>query len=272
MQKINRSEDSMFILDGLTDDPKLEKALFVIFLFIYIFTILGNSGLIVLIIKSPNLDIPMTLSDLLSEEKTISLLACGIQMYFYSFFIITECLLIATVAYDRYAAIYRPLLYHIIMKRQTCADLNTMSHSYCNDHQISHFYCDPAPVLKLSCSDTSMTELVIVLLVGVNSAICVLTITASYSYIFSAILRIKSSQGRQKAFLTCSSHLISVVTLFGTLFYMYLRPNSSYLNDQDKVVSVFYTLIMPMLNPIIYSLRNKDVRKASMKIIKFIRH
>ncbi|OCT90213.1 olfactory receptor 1020 [Xenopus laevis] len=301
----NRSlKNQYFLLDGLTKDPTLEVVLFIIFLVIYIFTILGNSGLIFLIIKCPSLQTPMyfflkhlsfidmcytsviiprTLYNFLAMEKTITLLACAVQMYFYGAYFNTEALLLAAMAYDRYAAICKPLIYHVIIKREVCHLFvctcyavgffnsfihtgNTFRQTYCNSLKISHFYCDVAPVLKLACSDTSTTELVIYAIVGVNSSVCVVTIATSYAYIFSAILRIQSTQGRHKAFTTCSSHLVSVGTLFGTLIYMYMRPNSSYLNDQDKVVSVFYTMIIPMLNPIIYSFRNTDVRKAFLKM------
>ncbi|KAG8441212.1 hypothetical protein GDO86_006819 [Hymenochirus boettgeri] len=301
---MNKSLDVIFTLDGLTNNPKLQLFLFVLFLGIYIFTILGNGGLIFLILKSPNLQTPMylflkhlsfidmcctsviiprTLSDLLSKEKTISLLACALQFYFYGSCFNTEILLLAAMAYDRYVAICRPLLYYTIMKKEVCyilicachiigfVDLaihtrNIFTLSYCNGRQISHFYCDALPVLKLSCSDTSMAELVISVIVGINTAICGLTITTSYTYIFCTILQIRSAQGRQKTFVTCSSHLFCVGTIFGTLLYMYMHPNTSYLIEQFKVVSVFYTMGIPMLNPIIYSFRNQDVRKAFMKL------
>ncbi|OCT90214.1 olfactory receptor 1019 [Xenopus laevis] len=305
MQKPNQSLDVIFSFDGLTKDPKLDVVLFIIFLVIYIFTILGNGGLIILVMKSPSLHTPMyfflyhlsfidmcytsviiprTLSDILSKDKTITLLACAIQMYLYAAYFNAEVLLLAAMAYDRYAAICKPLLYHVVMKRRACHILisvcysvgffdsfihtrNIFRQSYCNVLVISNFFCDVPPVLKLSCSDTSMTELVLYAVIGVNSLVCAVIIVTSYAYIFSAILKIQSGHGRHKAFTTCSSHLISVGTLFGTLIYMYMRPNSSYLNDQDKVVSVFYTMVIPMLNPIIYSFRNKDVRRAFMKLI-----
>ncbi|KAG8441174.1 hypothetical protein GDO86_006787 [Hymenochirus boettgeri] len=272
---MNKSLDVVFTLDGLTNNPKLQLFLFFLFLGIYSFTILGNGGLIFLIIKSPNLQTPMylflkhlsfidmcytsviiprTLSDLLSKEKTISLLACALQFYFYGSCFNTEILLLAAMAYDRYVAICRPLLYYTIMKKEVCYIL------ICACHFIA------PPVSKLSCSDTSMAELVISVIVGINTAICVLTITTSYTYIFFTILKIRSAQGRHKAFVTCSSHLISVGTLFGTLLYMYMHPNTSYLIEQDKVVSVFYTMVIPMVNPIIYSFRNQDVRTAFRKL------
>ncbi|KAG8441173.1 hypothetical protein GDO86_006786 [Hymenochirus boettgeri] len=301
---MNRSLDVVFTFDGLTNSPQLQVALFVIFLGIYIFTILGNGGLIFLTITSPNLQTPMyfflkhlsiidmcytsviiprTLLDLFSNQKTISLLACALQFYFYGSYFNTEALLLAAMAYDRYVAICRPLFYHTIMKKQVCYILlcacysvgfvdvgihtwNIFTLSFCNVHQISHFFCDAPPILKLSCSDTTVCELVLSVVIGINSSLCVFTIAISYMCISTAILRIKSAKGRQKAFVTCSSHLISVGTLFGTLLYMYMHSNANYLIEQDKVVSVFYTMVIPMVNPIIYSFRNEDVRKAFLKI------
>ncbi|OCT90265.1 olfactory receptor 8D1 [Xenopus laevis] len=303
--RANQSWYVIFVFDGLTNDPTLELSLFIMFLLIYTFTILGNGGLIVLIMKSPILHTPMyfflkhlsfidmcytsviiprTLSDILSTRKTVTLLACVVQLYFYSSLFISEVYLLSAMACDRYVAICKPLLYHLIMKKEKCVLLigicfaigfsesvihakNTFSLIYCNTH-IAHFFCDMPPVLKLSCTDTTVTELVVFVVVGFNSFVCVSVIVISYSYIFCAILRIQSAQGKLKAFTTCSSHLISTGTLFGTLIYMYMRPNSSYLNDQDKVVSVFYTMVIPMLNPIIYSFRNKDVQKAFVKLTR----
>ncbi|KAE8619515.1 hypothetical protein XENTR_v10009823 [Xenopus tropicalis] len=302
----NQSRYFIFVFDGLTNNPTIERVLFIIFLLIYIFTILGNGGLIVLINKSPILHTPMyfflkhlsfldmcytsviiprTLSDLLSKKKTITLFACVVQLYFYASLFISEVYLLSAMAYDRYVAICQPLLYYVMMQKEKCIILiaicfaigfsdslihamNTFSQVYCNNHHIAHFFCDMPPVLKLSCSDTSVTELLVFAVVGFNSFVCISVIVISYSYIFSTILTIQSAQGRLKAFTTCSSHLISVGTLFGTLMYMYLRPNSSYSNDQDKVVSVFYTMVIPMLNPVIYSFRNKDVQKAFVKLIR----
>ncbi|CAH2275244.1 olfactory receptor 1019-like, partial [Pelobates cultripes] len=283
---------------GLTDIPNLEKALFIIFLMLYIFTILGNGGMILLITRSHNLHTPMyyflrhlsfietcyssviiprTMSDFLSSDKAISYIACALQMYFFVALANTECLLLSIMAYDRYAAICKPLFYYTIMRQEVCIALsvvcyaggffdsmihtrNVFTQTYCKSNEISHYLCEPPPVLKLSCSDTSSTELVIFTVVGINFFASILLVVISYAHIFSTILNIKSSQGRQKAFATCSSHLLSIGILFGTLLYMYMRPTTSYLRDQDKVVSVFYTVIIPMLNPIIYSLRNKDVK------------
>ncbi|XP_053319825.1 olfactory receptor 5B12-like [Spea bombifrons] len=302
----NETLVTVFYFEGLTDNRRLEIALFVIFLVVYTFTVLGNGGLIFLIVNEPVLHTPMyfflkhlsfvdicyssviiprTMSDFLSAEKAISFVACAFQMYFFAAFANVECLLLAIMAYDRYAAICKPLLYYIIMRREVCISLtamcyacgffdsmihagNTFTQIYCKSNRISHYLCEPPPVLKLSCSDTSHTELVIFAIVGINFSASVILVVISYMCIFFNILDIKSAQGRRKAFGTCSSHLFSIGILFGTLLYMYMRPNSSYLRYQDKVVSVFYTVVIPMLNPIIYSMRNKDVLLAFLKVGK----
>ncbi|XP_063302315.1 olfactory receptor 5AR1-like [Pelobates fuscus] len=306
MMDTNQSLIVVFYFDGITDNPNLEKVIFIILLAFYIFTVMGNTGMILLITRSPNLHTPMyfflrhlsfidifyatviiprTMSDLLSNDKAISPLACAIQMYFYASCITTECLLLAVMAYDRYAAICKPLRYYIIMRRDICIIFsaacyvdglltamihtkNIFSLTYCKSNRIDHFFCDGPPVLKLSCSDTSIAELVLFVLIGTNMVYSVILVVISYTHIFCTIFQIKSTQGRQKAFATCSSHLLSIGILFGTILYMYMRPNSIYLNDRDKVVSVFYTVAIPLLNPIIYSLRNKDVKKAFIKVSK----
>ncbi|KAM8972440.1 olfactory receptor 5F1-like [Pelodytes ibericus] len=302
----NQSLVTIFYFDGLTDNAKLEKVLFLIFLLLYMFTLLANGGMLFLIMISPNLHTPMyfflqhlsfidmcyssviiprTMSDLLSIDKAISYMACALQMYFFAALANTECLLLAIMSYDRYAAICAPLLYYIIMRREVCIMLtavcyaggfinsmihtrNTFSLVYCKWDRISHYFCEPPPVIKLSCSDSSTTELILFAIVGTNMFASVLTVVTSYTYIFSTIFKIKSAQGRRKAFATCSSHLLSIGILFGTLTYMYMRPNSNYLRNEDKVVSVFYTVVIPMLNPVIYSLRNRDVKKAVFKLSK----
>ncbi|KAM8972441.1 olfactory receptor 5AR1-like [Pelodytes ibericus] len=300
----NQSLVTVFYFDGLTENMKVQMLLFPIFLVVYIFTIVGNGGMIYLITRSPNLHTPMyfflkhlsfidmcyssviiprILSDIVSIDKAIPFVACALQMYFYGTCVNIECLLLAMMAYDRYAAICRPLHYHTIMGREVCIILtavcyidglfnamihtrNTFTQVYCKSNRIAHYFCDAPPILKLSCSDTSTTELVISAIVGINLFASVLMVVIPYTYIFSTILQIKSALGREKAIATCSSHLLSIGILFGTLLFMYMRPNSDHLRNQDKVVSLFYTVVIPMLNPIIYSLRNKDVKKAFLKV------
>ncbi|XP_077675149.1 olfactory receptor-like protein OLF2 [Eretmochelys imbricata] len=228
------------------------------------------------------------LLNLLDERKSTSYTTCSVQMYLSIIFSDAECLLLAVMAYDRYVAICNPLLYTVTMSRQLCKQLvagvyavgvvdsmiNTcfiFRLSFCSSNIINHFFCDIPPLLALSCSDTHINEIVIF-----TFACCVIissfvTVLLSYVYIISTILQIRSAKGRHKAFSTCTFRLTAVVLLFGTLLFMYLRPTSSYSMDTDKVASVFYTVVIPMLNPLIYSLRNKEVKDALRKTMnKFL--
>ncbi|XP_030046419.1 olfactory receptor 5F1-like [Microcaecilia unicolor] len=304
-RKRNNQTVTEFILLGFTDDPILQILLFLIILLIYFITLVGNIGIIILIHIDSRLHTPMyfflshlsfidvcyssviipkTLENLLAEQKTISFLGCAFQMYFYAAYVNVECLLLGVMAYDRYVAICRPLLYTVTMNKRFCIQLvagayaggftNALIHtnltfrlSFCGPNVISHFYCDEPPLLKLSCSETSLNELVIFIIVAINCTAVLLTIMISYSNILRTILGIHSTEGRHKAFNTCTSHFTSILIFFGTILFMYLRPNSSYSN-QDKAAAVFYTMVIPMLNPLIYSLRNKEVKGALKKRLK----
>nr|XP_005309812.1 olfactory receptor 1044-like [Chrysemys picta bellii] len=303
MEKGNHSEATEFILSGLTDRPELQVPLFVLFLLIYGVTLVGNGGMILLIKIDPRLHTPMyfflsnlsfcdlcyssiispkMLQNFLSQRKSISYTACVVQMYLFYAFSDVECLLLAVMAYDRYVAICNPLLYTVTMSRQFCKQLVagvyavgvvdsmiyacfTFRLSFCSSNIINHFFCDIPPLLALSCSDTRINEIVMFILACCIIVSSLVTVLLSYVYITSTILKIRSSEGRRKAFSTCSFHLTAVVLLFGTLLFMYLRPTSSYSMDTDKVASVFYTLVIPMLNPLIYSLRNTEVKDALRK-------
>ncbi|XP_024079669.1 olfactory receptor 8U9-like [Terrapene carolina triunguis] len=303
MEKGNHSEATEFILSGLTDRPELQLPLFVLFLLIYGITLVGNGGMILLITINPRLHTPMyfflsnlsfcdlcfssiispkMLLNFLAERKSISYTACTAQMSLSIAFADVECLLLAVMAYDRYVAICNPLLYTVTMSRELCKKLvagvyavgvvdsmiNTcfiLRVSFCSSNIISHFFCDIPPLLALSCSDTRVNEIVMF-----SFACCVIlssfvTVLLSYVYITSTILKIRSAESRSKAFSTCTFHLTAVFLFFGTLLFMYLRPTSSYSMDTDKVASVFYTLVIPMLNPLIYSLRNTEVKDALRK-------
>ncbi|NXS56566.1 O1052 protein, partial [Brachypteracias leptosomus] len=289
-----------FILEGLSDQVELEMTLFVLLLLIYTTTLLGNAGLLVVIRGDPQLhtsmyfflgslsivDIcfssvvaPRTLVNFLSERKSISFLGCMAQAFFYIVFVTTECFLLAAMAYDRYVAICSPLLYSSIMTRRLCLCLVLGSYlggllnsiiqvtfltrlPFCSSNVINHFFCDVPPLLALSCSSTHLNELILFSLAGVIELGTISTILLSYLFISLAILRVRSAEGRRKAFSTCVSHLAAVTMLYGTTLFMYLRPSSSYSLSTDKVVSVFYTLVIPMLNPLIYSLRNQEVKDA----------
>ncbi|XP_039390485.1 olfactory receptor 1038-like [Mauremys reevesii] len=300
MEKGNHSEATEFILSGLTDRPELQVPLFGVFLVIYCITLVGNGGMILLIMIDPRFHTPMyfflsslsfcdlcysstispkMLLNFLAERKTISYTACAVQLYLFVSFADVECLLLAVMAYDRYVAICNPLLYTVTMSRQLCKQLvalvytvgfmDSMIHtcftfrlSFCSSNIINHFFCDIPPLLALSCSDTRINEIVLFAFTCCITVSSLVPVLLSYVYITSTILQIRSAEGRSKTFSTCSFHLTAVVLLFGTLLFMYLRPTSSYSMDTDKVASVFYTLVIPMLNPLIYSLRNTEVKDA----------
>ncbi|XP_077675998.1 olfactory receptor 5AR1-like [Eretmochelys imbricata] len=303
MERGNHSEATEFILSGLTDNPQLQVPLFGVFLLIYGITLLGNGGLILLITIDLRLHTPMyfflrnlsfcdlcfsliispkMLLNFLAERKSISFTACAVQMYLSIAFGDAECLLLAVMAYDRYVAICNPLLYTVTMSKQLCKKLvvgvytvglvdsvlNTCCTfwlSFCSSNIINHFFCDVPALLALSCSDTHINEIVMFALTSCITGSSFVTVLLSYVYITSTILQIRSAEGQHKAFSTCTFHLTAVVLFYGTSLFMYLRPNSSYSMDTDKVASVFYTLVIPMLNPLIYSLRNTEVKDALRK-------
>ncbi|XP_069083554.1 olfactory receptor 5AP2-like [Pleurodeles waltl] len=305
MKERNWTSVKEFILLGLTDEPKLQIPLFILFLLFYILTLLGNISIVALVTICPHLHTPMyfllsnlafvdltyvsvitpkMLVNFLSETKAISRHACMMQLFFFSFMGSTDVFLLAAMAYDRYVAICNPLLYVAIMTKNTClclsggaysvAFMNAVVHtscmfrlSFCGPNKITHFYCDVPPLLKLSCSDTLINVSVLVSVAGSFLISSFIIIIVSYIYIMSAIFRILSSEGRSRAFSTCSSHFFSVVLFYGTVFFMYLRPNSVYSMDQDRVASVFYTVVIPMLNPLIYALRNQEIIGALKNIM-----
>ncbi|XP_069486104.1 olfactory receptor 5AR1-like [Ambystoma mexicanum] len=295
-----------FILLGLTNDPEMQTPLFAFFLLVYILTLVGNIGMIALIRVSPRLHTPMyfllsnlsfvdfcyssvitpnMLANFLSAGRVISLPHCATQLFFFLGLGSAEICLLAVMAYDRYVAICNPLLYSLIMAEQACfnfvagvylvALLHSLLHTtctfqlpFCLSNRISHFYCDIPPLLKLSCSDTSINEALLISVGGSLSAASLIAIIISYTYIALSILRIRSLGGKWRAFSTCSSHFVCITLFFSTGLFMYVRPTSSYSMDQDKVASVFYTVVIPMLNPFIYSLRNSDVKGALRKVIE----
>ncbi|XP_035557883.2 olfactory receptor 1052 [Canis lupus dingo] len=218
---------------------------------------------------------PKMLNSFLVVKETISFSACIVQHLFFGVFITTEGFLLSVMAYDRYVAIVNSLLYSVAMSKRTCVGLvigsfiggmiNSLTHtvslgrlSFCGSNVVSHFFCDIPSLLKLSCSDTTMNELLLLTFSGVIAMATFLIVIISYVFIAVAILRIRSATGRQKAFSTCASHLTAVTIFYGTLSFSYIQPSSQYSVEQEKVVSVFYTLVIPMLNPLIYSLRNKE--------------
>uniref|UniRef100_A0A8C0YUE0 G-protein coupled receptors family 1 profile domain-containing protein n=1 Tax=Canis lupus familiaris TaxID=9615 RepID=A0A8C0YUE0_CANLF len=282
----NQSAVTGFLLSGLTDQPELQLPLFCLFSGIYAVTVAGNLGMISIIGLSSQLHTPMyhflsSLSFLdvcYSSVITPRMLAdflCNDKAISYS----------AAMAYDRYVAICSSLLYHVIMSPRACSLLvaagfsvgliDAMIHggcilrlTFCGPNIIKHYFCDIIPLIQLSCSSTYIDELLIFVIGGFNMVATSLTIIISYGFILSKILHIHSMQGRSKAFSTCSSHLTAVLIFYGTLMSMYLKPASSRSLIQEKVSSVFYTTVIPMLNPLIYSLRNKEVKNALMKLLK----
>ncbi|XP_070790701.1 olfactory receptor 8H1-like [Pituophis catenifer annectens] len=294
-----------FILVGFSESSEQDPLLFAIFLTIYIITLIGNLGMIILIRISAQLHTPMyfflcnlsvadicyssvitprMLTSFLTGYKSISFDACFAQLYFFVALVCTECFLLATMAYDRYVAIGNPLLYSTVMSQNICVTLvagscflgltNAMltvcflsSLHFCDSSIIRHFFCDTPPLIALA-SDHYVTEMIISFLAGYTTLASLVIILLSYVLILSTILKIRSAQGRRKAFSTCTSHLTAVSVFYGTLIFTYLRPNASYSLGQDQVASVFYTVVVPMLNPMIYSLRNKEVKEAFKKSLR----
>nr|XP_002709195.1 olfactory receptor 1013-like [Oryctolagus cuniculus] len=295
-----------FILLGFTTNPVMQLVLFVVFLVVYSLTVLGNTILIVLICNDSRLYTPMyffignlsfldlwlssvytpkILVTCISEDKSISLAGCVAQFFFSAGLDYSECYLLAAMAYDRYMAISKPLLYAQAMSFKLCACLvtasylggfinssiitrKTFSFDFCHDNVIDDFFCDLLPLVELACGRKEGYQALMYFLLTSNVITPIALILASYLVIIATILRIRSTQGRLKAFSTCSSHLVSVTLYYGSILYIYSRPRSSYSLDKDKIVSTFYTVMFPMLNPMIYSLRNKDVKEALNKLFK----
>ncbi|KAM9658871.1 olfactory receptor 8K3 [Trichechus inunguis] len=308
MDKHNLTVLNEFILTGITDRPELQAPLFGLFLIIYMISMVGNLGMIILTKIDSKLQTPMyfflrhlAITDLgysttvgpkmlvnfVVDENTISYYFCAIQLAVFLVFIVSEIFILSAMSYDRYVAICSPLLYTVIMSQRVCGVLVAIPYiystfvsllvtikifklSFCSYNVISHFYCDSLPLLSLLCSDTHEIELIILILAAFDLILSLLIVLVSYLLILVAILRMNSAEGRHKAFSTCGSHLTVVVVFYGTLIFMYVQPKSSHSFDTDKVASIFYTLVIPMSNPLIYSLRNKDVKYALNKTWKKI--
>ncbi|KAM4848055.1 olfactory receptor 9G4-like [Urocitellus parryii] len=301
----NRTVLTEFILLGISADSRWQLILFVIFLMLYLLTMAGNMTLVILIKIDARLHTPMyyfigslsfldfwytsvytpkILAICVSEDKRISLAGCGAQFFFSCLAAYTECYLLAAMSYDRHAAICNPLLYSGTMSASVCIGLvagshiggflnaiahtaNTFRLSFCGNNVIDHFLCDVLPLVKMSCTDTRVYVIILSSMVGFTVLSCLLAILISYFNILLAILRIRSASGRRKAFSTCASHLVSVMLFYGSLLFVYSRPSSSYSLERDKVAALFYTIINPLLNPLICSVRNKDVKEAFRKAI-----
>ncbi|XP_042638634.1 olfactory receptor 1440-like [Orycteropus afer afer] len=296
----NSTTITRFILSGFSEFPKLIVVLFSIFLGIYLMTVSWNVGLIILIRIDSHLHTPMyfflrnlsfldicivstlaprMLSDFFKKHKFISFLGCTMQYFIFSSLGLTESCLLAAMAYDRYAAICNPLLYTTIMSPTLCLQMVVgsciagffgsfiqlcalLQLHFCGPNVINHFFCDLPQLLILSCSDTFFIQVMTSVLTVIYGLASVLVILISYGNIVDTILKISSAEGRSKAFSTCASHLTAVTLFFGSGISVYMYPNSGEAMSQNKLVSVLYTVIIPMLNPLIYSLRNKEIKDA----------
>ncbi|XP_036736393.2 putative olfactory receptor 5AK3 [Manis pentadactyla] len=300
MTKGNSTDVMEFFLLGFGTQHKFRYVLFVVFLVIYVTSVVGNVGMILLIKTDSRLQTPMyfflqhlafvdicytsaitpkMLQNFIVENKSISFKGCAMQLLVYVTFATSDCYLLATMAVDRYVAICNPLHYPVIMSRRVCIQLVcgsylmgsinasvhtgfTFSVHFCKSNTINHFYCDVPPILALSCSNTDVNIMLLIVFVGFNLMFTVLVVIFSYMYILATILQMSSATGRKKAFSTCASHLTAVTIFYGTLSYMYLQPHSDNSEENMKVASIFYGIVIPMLNPLIYSLRNKEVIEA----------
>ncbi|CAO2596784.1 Olfactory receptor 1165 [Lemmus lemmus] len=301
---MNQSSVTTFILVGFSEYPQLQIPLFLLFLTIYSVTLMGNLGIIVVIRISPRLHTPMyfflshlsfldmcyssvftpkLLQILVMEDRTISFRGCMTQFFFICMFVITEMFMLAVMAYDRFVAVCNPLLYTVVMSPKLCALLvagtymwgvfcssmitySLLQLSYCSN-VINHFFCDLPPLLSLACSDVTKNELFLFIIVNFNEILTIVIIFISYLLILVTILKMRSAEGRRKAFSTCASHLTVIIVFHGTILFIYCQPSSGNSVDVDKVTTVFYTVVIPLLNPLIYSLRNKDVKEALRKVL-----
>ncbi|XP_063803855.1 olfactory receptor 5V1-like [Pseudophryne corroboree] len=308
MDDLNQTSPDIFILLGLSDVPYLQVICFLMFLLMYICTgvhnnitmLSGNLLMIIIVRISPKLHnpmyfflsnlstidvgfssstVPIILKNTISKDRSISLLECAIQMYFNLALGVAECIMLAVMAYDRFAAICKPLYYNIIMTKKLCFCLaagswsvgfiNSIIHvaltfqlPFCRSHHVNHFFCEVPPFLRLSCGDTLLNEIAVYISAVIIAVSAFLLTLISYVHIISTILKIRYSQGRYKAFSTCASHLIVVTLFYGTSIVLYLQFQSSHSHEIDKIVSIVYTAVTPMLNPFIYSVRNKDVKET----------
>ncbi|XP_018430015.1 PREDICTED: olfactory receptor 1019-like [Nanorana parkeri] len=296
----NNSVVIEFVLTGFSDRPDLKIFLFMIFLLVYLTSILGNAGIILIVFNNTLFHTPMyffisnlsfidliyssdiapkMLAGLLCRQITISYIGCAMQLFFFCALGSTECILFAVMAFDRYVAICNPLSYNLVMQQKMCLQLVceaftagllhslietclTFRLSFCVSNILHHFACDFPPLLSISCSDTSVNEIVMFILSSLLTMPSLVVILGSYISILLAILKITGTEGRKKAFSTCASHITAVTLLYTTVLYVYLSPKSSASRDNVNIATVFYTVVLPMLNPIIYSMRNQDIKNV----------
>ncbi|KAM4663649.1 olfactory receptor 12D1-like [Discoglossus pictus] len=303
MEILNQTSVTEFVLLGITNIPQLQMPLFILFLTFYIFNLIGNLSIVIVVIHDYNLHTPMyfllgnlsfvdlfyssnivpkLLAGLLMEDKKISFQGCIFQLHVFHFLGSTEALLLMSMSYDRYVAICKPLRYNIIMAKAACIQLASgswatgflysLSHTILTSRlpfcrfKVSHFCCDIKPLLKLACTDTTLNESLVSIVTGFVGLSSFSLIVISYSFIATHLMNINSSQGRRKAFSTCISHMTVVLLYYGTAFFTYLRPATKDSLEQDRLSAILFTVITPALNPLIYALRNKDVKKALYKM------
>ncbi|XP_037689883.1 olfactory receptor 5K1-like, partial [Choloepus didactylus] len=303
MTKENYSLSTEFILTGFTDQPEMKHLLFVVFFAIYLITMVG---MVALIIMQQRLHTPMCiflgnlalmdsccscavtpkmLEIFFSEDRMISLSECMVQFYFLCLAETADCFLLAAMAYDRYVAICSPLQYHTKMSKKLCiqmtmgaylaGNLHSMIHvgflfrlTFCRSHEINHIFCDVLPLYRLSCVDPFINQLMILIFSGSLQIFTITTVVISYLYILFTIFKMKSREGSGKALSTCASHFLSVSLFYGSLLFTYIRPNTVKEEMNNIPLAIFYTLVIPLLNPFIYTLRNKEVIKVMKKIMK----
>ncbi|XP_072481657.1 olfactory receptor 13A1-like [Notamacropus eugenii] len=304
----NQTVVTEFILQGFSVTPPLQLALFCIFFFLYNMPLAGNALIVVAISLDSGLHTPMyfflanlaildigctttvlpKLLENLADKKSISYVGCITQLYFLTCFLGAECLLFTAMAYDRYVAICYPLHYTTMMSKKVCillagsvwaiSTIDSLVHTvltiqltFCGPNQIKHFFCEVPTLLLLSCTSTYLNNIMIVLADVYFGVINFMLTMVSYGFIISSILKIRTTEGKKKAFSTCSSHLIVVTIYYTTIIYTYILPGSGSSMDNAKVVAVIYTTISPTLNPLIYTLRNKDFKRALKKIISLLK-
>lgn len=305
MQWTNDSRLLGFILVGFSDQPQLELILFGVILFLYFMTLLGNSTIILVSLLDSKLHnpmyfflshlsfldlcftssiVPQLLVNLGSSDKSITYGGCVVQLYVSLALGSTECVLLAVMSYDRYVAVCRPLHYAFVMHPRVCSILASMAWlsgvtttlvqstltlqlPFCGNRKVDHFFCEVPVLIKLACVDTTFNQAELFVASVLFLVVPLSLIMMSYENIAQAVLKIKSAIGRRKAFRTCSSHVMVVIIFYGTIIFMYLQPAKSRSKDQGKFVSLFYTVVTPMLNPLIYTLRNKEVKAALKKFM-----
>ncbi|KAM4852545.1 olfactory receptor 13A1-like [Thomomys bottae] len=306
----NQTTVTEFILQGFSEHPEYQMLLFSCFLSLYCVALTGNVLIITAISFNPGLHTPMyfflfnlasmdiictssvmpkALEGLLSQKNSISFGGCMAQLYFLTWSASSELLLLTVMAYDRYVAICHPLHYNTMMSKALCSVLaagvwalcafNTAIHTglmvrltFCGPNVITHFFCEVPPLLHLSCSSTYVNSVMIVLADAFYGILNFLMTIVSYGFIISSILKMRTSAGKQKAFSTCSSHLIVVCMYYTAVFYAYISPVSSYSAEKSKVAGVLYSMVSPTLNPLIYTLRNKEVKATLRKLVPFLKY